>query len=192
MKYIARYLFTSEFNDDDNNNSTSETISINDSLIKYKEFSYIHQRTGLKPLHFIFLIFLSLAFLLIGYIEHLLTCLVGILYPLYFSIKALRESSQTSIKRWLQYWIVFSLFANFEAIFGNFLQNIPLYFFYKIVFLLICFLPEYNGAEYFYRTLLKPIFNRYHNHIYEYSVQLFNKIKSTVMEDQEEDNVDTQ
>lgn len=63
--------------------------------------------------------------------------------------------------------VVFSLFNNLESIIGLFLQNIPMYFFFKIIFLLVLFLPQYNGAAYIYEKLLKDLFNKYESAIYD-------------------------
>ena len=51
-----------------------------------------------------------------------------------------RKLNLKKIQNWLEYWIVFFLFYNLETFFGSFLQKIPMYLFYKVVFLAILFL----------------------------------------------------
>lgn len=185
MKSVLIYLYSFATK----NKKLDLDFDFNKHLLQYKEFKQIYRQTGVKPVQCLLVIFFTVGILMIGYIEHLLTCLVAILYPLYFSIKALRDKSKNNIKYWLQYWIVFAVFLNLESMFSYFLQAIPMYFFYKVVFLLVLFLPEYNGAEYFYHNLLQPLFERYHNHIYEYSVHLFKNVKKVVLEEEGEEEI---
>jgi receptor expression-enhancing protein 5/6 len=160
--------------------------TINDKLLKYKEFKYIYQKTRIKPVYIMYILLLCLIIMVIGYLEYFLTCLIGVLYPLYFSIKSLREKNKTGIRRWLQYWIVFSFFLNIEYVFSIFLTDIPLYFFFKVIFLLVCFLPQYNGAKYFYENFIKIAFNKYEKELYEISKNVAKRLKTTLMESDSE------
>ncbi len=63
-----------------------------------------------------------------------------------------------------------------ESILGLFLQSIPMYFFFKIIFLLVLFLPQYNGAAYIYEKLLKDIFIKYESSIYDTFVNITKNI----------------
>lgn len=72
--------------------------------------------------------------------------------------------------------VVFSLFNNLESIFGLLLQSIPMYFFFKIIFLLVLFLPQYNGATYIYEKLLKDLFIRYESAIYDTFINITKNI----------------
>jgi hypothetical protein len=45
-----------------------------------------------------------------------------------------------------------------------------------MIFLLILYLPQYNGALYIYEKLLKNVFAKYESHIYEFSVNVVRKI----------------
>jgi receptor expression-enhancing protein 5/6 len=66
-----------------------------------------------------------------------------------------------------------------ESIVGPLLQFIPFYFFLKVVFLLILFLPQYNGAAWIYDAVLKRIFNKYEDHICKISSEVVRKISNT-------------
>jgi len=79
--------------------------------------------------------------------------------------------------------VVFSLFNNLESLFGLLLQSIPMYFFFKIIFLLVLFLPQYNGASYIYEKLLKDLFNKYESHIYDTFVNITKNINFPNPED---------
>ena len=123
---------------------------------------------------------------MIGYSENFFTLLIGVLYPLYFSIKSLREKKRENIKSWLHYWIIYSIFLNIEYIFSYFVINIPLYFFYKLVFLIVCFLPQYKGAKYFYTTFIKDAFIKYENDVCEISATIAEKIRKKLLDSDEE------
>ena len=72
--------------------------------------------------------------------------------------------------------VVFSLFNNLESIFGLVLQSIPMYFFFKIIFLLVLFLPQYKGATYIYEKLLKDLFIKYESAIYDTFINITKNI----------------
>jgi len=64
---------------------------------------------------------------------------------------------------------------------GFLIKYIPLYFFYKTVFLLICFLPQYNGAKWIYEIIVKDVFLAYEADLYDMSVS-FTKKLTTIQE----------
>jgi hypothetical protein len=106
--------------------------------------------------------------------------------PLYLSIKSLRERHREKIRNWCKYWIIFSIFLNFENFFITYLVEIRLYFFYKVVFLLILFLPQYNGADYFYTNFLKDLFQRYEEKVCDVSRSLADKLRKSFLDDLKE------
>jgi hypothetical protein len=169
------------------NKQNEEGLTFNERLLKYKEFKYLYDKTKIKPVYYFYCLIICLVLVVIGYFENLLTVLIGILYPMYFSIKSLRERNKESIRDWLKYWVVFFLFLNFECVFGIFLQGVSLYFFYKVLFLLVCYLPQYNGAKYFYESFLKSAFKEYEEEMYEISISLANRIKNTLYDNSDED-----
>ena len=87
------------------------------------------------------------------------------------------------IQNWLEYWIVFFLFYNLETFFGSFLQKIPMYLFYKVVFLSVLFLPWYKGAHYIYRSHLRGIFGAYEEIIYRFFLAMWEKAKEEIFID---------
>jgi receptor expression-enhancing protein 5/6 len=176
-------VFKKEFEDSDKTedidiSEKSLTTIINENLLRYKEIKMIYEKTGILPSYFVYILVFCLTFIFIGYLENYLTHLIATLYPMYISIKTLQnpESTKEDIIQWLTYWVVYSVFINFEGVFGALLQFIPFYFFIKVIFLLVLFLPQYNGAAWFYDKLLKNLFNKYENHIIEMSNEVVKKI----------------
>ena len=150
--------------------------SLNDSLMKYKEIKMIYKKTGIKPVYLFWALIICLVFILFGFFESELTYIIATLYPLYISIKTLQNGDREDIKQWLVYWVVYSVFINLESVFGFLLQYIMFYSFFKIIFLLILYLPQYNGALWIYEKLLKDAFIKYESHIYEFGMNVVKKI----------------
>jgi hypothetical protein len=84
----------------------SMVTQFNESLMSYKEMKWVYKKTGIHPVYFIYGLALCLFLILIGYLENYLTYLIGTTYPLYISIKTLKneESTKDDIKQWLTYW----------------------------------------------------------------------------------------
>jgi hypothetical protein len=178
--YIKK-LFSKKEQEQEN----SSPKGLDEKLMRYKEFKYLYNKTYIKPVYYFYLLLVCLFFISVGYLQNLLSCLIGITYPMYFSIKALREKNKERIKSWLQYWIIFSIFLNLEDVFCYILGEIQLYFFYKVLFLLICYLPQYNGAKYFYENLVKEMFIKYEIDVCNISRNIVGKLKNTLLDEDE-------
>lgn len=91
-----------------------------------------------------------------------------------------RKLNLKKMQNWLEYWIVFFLFYNLETFFGSYLQKIPMYLFYKVVFLAVLFLPWYKGAHYIYRSHLREVFRVYEGFLYNFSLSVMEKIREEI------------
>lgn len=80
------------------------STSLNDRLMKYKEFKMIYNKTKIQPIYFFYSLIICLVLIFIGFLESYLTLLISTLYPLYISIKSLQGGSKEDIKQWLTYW----------------------------------------------------------------------------------------
>ena len=118
-----------------------------------------------------------------------LTFVIGFLYPLHRSLRALasaphRPSSHSSAltasrsypppsaaaglaevreeqRLWLIYWMVFGLFSFTERLSDSVLWWLPLYQPVKLAFLLWCFLPQSQGCATLYDVFLQPLLSRH-------------------------------
>jgi len=82
--------------------------------------------------------------------------MIGFLYPVYASIKAIESNEKSDDNLWLTYWLIFALFKFFESIADVFISSIPYYFVTKVGFLVWCFLPQTKGATIVYDMIVKP------------------------------------
>ena len=83
-----------------------ESETLNDKLLKYAEFKALYKRTNIKPIYLMYVLIVFLILIIIGFFEDLLTCLIGISYPIYISMKTLKAKEKEEIKQWLTYWYV--------------------------------------------------------------------------------------
>lgn len=58
--------------------------------------------------------------------------LVGFIYPVYASIKAIETKTKEDDAQWLTYWLVFGLFKVIEGPADFLISSIPFYFFIKV------------------------------------------------------------
>jgi len=72
--------------------------------------------------------------------------LVGFVYPLYASIKAIKSPSKEDDTLWLTYWVVYSLFTVLESLTDLLLTWVPMYYLMKCGFLVWCFCDRTQGA----------------------------------------------
>jgi len=94
--------------------------------------------------------------------------LIGFIYPLYASYKALRSPSKDDDTEWLVYWIAYGFFTLIEDFCEKFLDESnwgPIYYALKIVFLLWLMLPQTKGANKVFTHLILPFLNKYEGRI---------------------------
>jgi receptor expression-enhancing protein 5/6 len=81
--------------------------------------------------------------------------LIGFVYPLYASIKAIESQDKEDDRLFLSYWIIFCLFKIIEGVAGFIVSFIPFYFIGKLAFLIWCYYPSTKGAEIVYNAVIK-------------------------------------
>jgi len=100
-------------------------------------------------------IFFILIFLNVG--GQLITDLVGWLYPAYCSFKVLESSAHKESAQWLTYWTVFGFINVIEFFIDTLLHMFPFWYLFKTVFVLWMILPQFKGAEYLYKNVLRNL-----------------------------------
>jgi hypothetical protein len=192
------------------NISSKSTTSLKDWLLTIKEVDIFYEKTHIPPQYIFYIVSVILTIIIINYFSKTFTLIVGVIYPVHCSIRVManydwydnnckkrkfkkeeekkRKINLKKMQNWLEYWIVFFLFYNIETFFGSFLQKIPMYLFYKVVFLAILFLPWYKGAHYIYRSHLREAFRVYESILYSFSLNFFEKIKEEIFIDKPKEN----
>ena len=65
----------------------------------------------------------------------------------------------------LVYWVVYGLFNMFESLSDFSLSWLPIYHPLKLLFLLWCFLPQYQGSQLVFDILVRPVLIRHESAI---------------------------
>lgn len=93
-----------------------------------------------------------ITFLILG--QDFIVDLVGVVYPMYASLKAIDSSAAEDDKQWLTYWIVYTVFKVVEGVADIVISSIPFYFIIKLAFLVWCYHPATMGATAVYDNLI--------------------------------------
>jgi receptor expression-enhancing protein 5/6 len=143
-----------------NQNSFTNQRSIKKEKIKFKTpyfLKEIQKQTNFPAVYVLLLILFSGICIYFGTMEVFLTDLIGIVFPIYWSMRALDTdiNSKDEEKQWYTYWLIFLGMLPIDMLFGRFLRHIPLFYFAKFVFLCWLFLPNFYGASYIHDRLIK-------------------------------------
>jgi receptor expression-enhancing protein 5/6 len=157
--------------------SSSSLVQLESSLSHLTDWSLlrsVEQATGVPALYLaVVLVVLALLVVFQGWGMKLLTTTIGFIYPLYCSLRSLSSSSSSSSssspasvdRLWLIYWMVYGVFTFTERLSDSVLSWLPLYHPLKLMFLLWCFLPRYQGCAVLYDVFLQPLLARHHDRI---------------------------
>ncbi|XP_061491117.1 receptor expression-enhancing protein 3 isoform X2 [Rhineura floridana] len=115
--------------------------------------------------------FLAGVFLLGLVTRHVCRLVFGMLYPAYYSYKAVKTKNVKEYVRWMMYWIVFALYTVTETIADLMISWFPLYYELKIAFVIWLLSPYTRGASLIYRKFLHPLLSSREREIDEYIVQ---------------------
>ncbi|XP_043912402.1 receptor expression-enhancing protein 3 [Protopterus annectens] len=97
--------------------------------------------------------------------------LFGMLYPAYYSYKAVKTKNVKEYVRWMMYWIVFALYMVLETFADLMVAWFPLYYELKIAFVIWLLSPYTRGASILYRKFLHPLLSSREREIDDYIVQ---------------------
>lgn len=101
----------------------------------------------------------AVSYLSMGRSAGTLCNVLGMVYPIYASIKATEGLSDYSKEHWVTYWIVYSTLNLLELLLGIFLVWLPMYYLLKFMFLSWCMVPiSANGSSVIYGNVIRPLF----------------------------------
>jgi receptor expression-enhancing protein 5/6 len=116
----------------------------------------IVDKTGIPAKYIMSVLGVSLLLTIVGFLDRYITCLVAIILPTTFSIKAIETKEEDDDKLWLTYWTIFAIFSFLDLFSGCIIKILPFYFMLKLIFLVWCFMPNTKGAIIIYNKLIKP------------------------------------
>lgn len=148
---------------------------INCRLAKNKMILKLCKKINIEPIYILLIALIPLIVLLFTFFTFT-TTMISTLYPLYRSFKTLKyqvnkskingklykkEDEDRNTTQWLSYWLLYSFINNTEFLMGSLKDKIPLYQFFKFIFLLLCFLPQIKLSVLIYHYFTSKIYNLY-------------------------------
>ena len=130
-----------------------------------KEINLISQKTGVNGKIITSILIICSIFCFINIFSKYITCIVGVVLPAYWSIKAIESPQYDDDKQWLTYWAIYGLFTLLDQFANIILRIFPFYFIFKIIFLIWCFMPNTMGALFIYNKFVGPYFKKYEEQI---------------------------
>merc|ERR1712183_627465 len=76
------------------------------------------------------------------------------------SLEAIESRIRGEDTQWLIYWVVYAFFSTIEVFTDFLLYWIPLYFAFKLAFLLWAMLPQTKGAKFLYDSVLEDFLKK--------------------------------
>ncbi|KAJ8365622.1 hypothetical protein SKAU_G00144530 [Synaphobranchus kaupii] len=104
-------------------------------------------------------------------ISRAVVLLFGLLYPAYYSYKAVKTKNVKEYVRWMMYWIVFALYSVLETVTDMTIAWFPLYYELKVAIVIWLLSPYTRGASLIYRKCLHPLLSSREREIDDYIVQ---------------------
>lgn len=137
--------------------------NLDKELGKYPALANFEQQTsvpkvyvvlGLGALYF-FLVFFNIA-------GEFLVNTAGFALPAYYSLHALFTAGQADDTQWLTYWVVYAFLTVIESVI-NASYWFPFYYTFKFVFIMYMALPQTQGAQVIFRSVLQPLLGSFFN-----------------------------
>jgi receptor expression-enhancing protein 5/6 len=154
-------------------------ISLYEKWLEYLEL--IHKQTGIQGKYVIVGLIISILLVCVGYLDRIITNLVGTVYPAFWTIKSI-ESNTDDDRHWLTYWVVFACFSIIDTFSGFLLKLLPFYFFIKIIFLIWLFMPNSRGCQIIYHLIVVKLFKTVEKDIDQAGVRLGEYTKELIKE----------
>ncbi|KAL5003138.1 protein yop1 [Aspergillus recurvatus] len=130
-------------------------------LSKYPVLNNLERQTSVPKVYVVlglggiytFLVFFNVA-------GQLLVNLAGFILPTYYSLDALFSAGKADDTQWLTYWVVYAFFTVVESAISA-PYWFPFYYIFKFALVLWLALPQTNGAQIVFKSLLQPLVGRY-------------------------------
>jgi len=98
---------------------------------------------------------LGLATILVffGVLDLHLTNILSVVFPAYWTMRALEKEDKEDEKQWIIYWFIWAFLFVFDLLIPFYMRKIPYYYFAKLLFLTWLFLPNTKGAAFLYNKV---------------------------------------
>jgi receptor expression-enhancing protein 5/6 len=152
------------------------------------QFEILEQKLDIPARYVIYSLATCLVLVFFGYMEIQITNVVGIVFPIYWTIKSIEQPEKDDDKQWLSYWAIFISSLFIDATIGYYLEMIPYLYFLKLCFLIWLFLPNTKGALILHENIIRNYFildtsnlriqlNRFSENVKEFAIDIMESIK---------------
>ncbi|XP_034681017.1 HVA22-like protein a, partial [Vitis riparia] len=83
-------------------------------------------------------------------------------YPLCASIRAIETNSISDVRKWVAYWVLFSLISLFDHTFAKLLEWVPFWPYIKLMVICWMVIPHFDGSYSVYQHLVHPCLSMDH------------------------------
>ncbi|CAI5451621.1 unnamed protein product [Caenorhabditis angaria] len=104
-----------------------------------------------------FLFALNALYMVFGSWAEFLCNLIGLAYPGYVSVKAIRTEGTDDDTEWLIYWSVYATFSLIDYFASSIWSVFPFYWLAKMTFLMYLYLPQTKGSRVVYNSIVNPL-----------------------------------
>lgn len=156
------------------NTFVDDFIKIIDGALRNKKapwtkyYDRLERKTGITRAFLFFTTAALVAFyLVVGWKANFVCNFIGIVFPVYLTIEALKEKSGNRNRtKWITtYWAIFAVCNIVDYVSFLLKDLVPCYYLLKTIFFVWCMLPiENNGSMYIYHTYVWPYFNNSNNY----------------------------
>jgi receptor expression-enhancing protein 5/6 len=151
-------------------------------------FEILEQNLDIPARYVIYSLVTCLVLVFFGFLEIPITNVVGIVFPIYWTIKSIERPEKDDDKQWLSYWAIFISSLFFDSMIGYYLEMIPYFYFLKLCFLIWLFLPNTKGALLLHENIIRNYmvldtsnlrvqFNRLSSNAKEFAFDILESIK---------------
>lgn len=126
--------------------------------LKKTGMDLIEEKTDFPAIYAVSIIAACGFIVLLGYLQMHLTDVICIVFPVYWSIKALENPSVSEEQQWETYWIIYFINLIPDMILPKLLAKIPYYYFIKYCFFVWLFMPNTMGALFLHDKVFRRIF----------------------------------
>jgi receptor expression-enhancing protein 5/6 len=116
----------------------------------------LQEKLDIPANYIVYSLFFSLVLVFLGYMDVHLTNVIGIVLPLYLTIKSIEKPEEGDDRQWITYWGIFLPLCFIDLLIGDYLAYLPLFYFTKLAFLIWMFLPNSKGAKTLHDKVISP------------------------------------
>jgi hypothetical protein len=120
----------------------------------YRFYDTLKEKTDLPLGYFLASMGITMSLVFFGVLDLHLTNILSVVFPAYWTMRALEREDKEQEKQWIIYWFIWAFLFLFDLLIPFYMKKIPYYYFAKLIFLTWLFLPNTKGASYIYNNVL--------------------------------------